>query len=131
MRKEDLDLDALNVFADVMNIGGISANGVQLNFYQSPVAPLSRPGEPPAPPMLPQRVTTVRVTPQHLKQIAWVLYNNVRGAESQLGVIVMPENVLKGMGIDAAAWNQFWGLNNGPTGSTTPAPTEPQPAAAG
>jgi hypothetical protein len=96
--------DARDVYADQFQVH-LSPYGVTLNFFLTTPLPPSGPGpEPPS-----DRVATIRTSLEHAKVIAYLLYRQLVDYEVQSGVRVMvPGDVLNGLGIGPEDWDSFW-----------------------
>lgn len=104
--------DAIDVFADAVHIN-VMAFGCTLQFAVSKPVPMAPPlPAPPAPTPLPaDRVATIRLTPELLKGLAFLLREQVLQYERNAHLkIEIPPELMGGLlaGTGRERWDRFW-----------------------
>jgi len=92
-----------DVYADQFQLV-LGPFGCALNFSVTDAVP-GAPGSVPQP----TRVATVRMSPEHLKLMSFLLARQVRAYERQTGVSAgVPSQILNQLGVSPEDWNDFW-----------------------
>src|SRR5437016_12509703 len=98
-----------DIFADGVRTF-VGAYGCALHFWLSTSdAHFSTPAETNLPS---ERVATIRMTPELMKSLAWMLYRQIKLYEEPYQLEVeLPSNLMVSAleGTDRAAWDRFWG----------------------
>ncbi len=80
---------------------------------EQPEVVLPRPPGVPEPPQAwkpPKNLVNVRMTPQHLKVMVFLLWKQINNAENQMGVrFDVPKAIMDASNVDEPQWNAFWG----------------------
>jgi len=95
--------EPVDVYTDQFQLN-TAMYGCTLNFMRS--SPI-----PPVPGTAPQveRLATVRMSLEHLKVMAFVLWRQIRQHEGQTGApIPIPPQVLNGLQVGLEDWERFW-----------------------
>lgn len=99
----DLFSDALHVYMGPFGCAiHYSLSEAQAHFTSDPGVVFSS-----------NRVATVRMTPELMKGLAWILYHEVKKYENQGVRIELPppyvDGALRSAGVDREYWDRFWG----------------------
>ena len=98
--------EPLDVYCDQFQIG-TGPYGATMSFLLSDPVPPS-PGSPPKA----ERLATIRMSLEHLKNMVFVLRNQVQSHEEKTGTTIqIPVQVLNSMKIAFEDWEAFWKKN--------------------
>ena len=99
--------EPVDVYSDQFQIS-VGPYGCTLNFMVTSSTP-SAPGMQ----MQAQRAATVRMSPEHLKVMTFLLHRQLITYEKEAGVSVgIPNLILNGLGIGLEDWNSFWRIKS-------------------
>ena len=94
------------IYSDEMGIS-VGPLGCSLSFSSSPAPVIGPADEPPQP----RRPVVIRLSLEHLKLMAYILRNQVRGFEQQSQVqIPITRQVLDQLAILPEQWEECWGI---------------------
>ena len=95
--------DAPDVYCDSFLVS-TGPYGAALNFMRSPPMPSGPSNAPQS-----DRVSTVRMSVEHLKSMAFVLHRQIRDMEESEGIIIPVSNrTLNQLKIAPEDWGKFW-----------------------
>jgi hypothetical protein len=94
--------EPIDVYSDQFMVT-TTAFGANLSFYVNVPHPEQ------SKPVPPERLTTIRMSNEHLKVMAMIIVKQIKKMEYDTGVkIPMDKRVLNGIGISPDDWEDFW-----------------------